>query len=131
MRVGSRGAGFQQRFRESNYRRLSKKNTLEKGKGKRGGNRVGAEEGEEGREEDIQVFWPGTWYMFFRSTSQAYIILISLLYLFLFCPSSISFLTTPSWFFIFFLNIKLSYLSNSIWITGSGCQAACIYSHIV
>ena len=82
IKVGFLGAGFQQRFRESNYQRLSNKRYIRKRKRrKRRGNKVGREEG---WEEDIRVLWPGTWYMFFRSRSQAYIILVSLLNLFLF-----------------------------------------------
>ena len=87
---------------DSNYRQLSKKNTLEKGKGKG-----------KGKERRQQTRGRGHTSTLARdmahvrqSASQAYIILISLFYLFLFVPlSSISFLTILYGFLSFFLSI--------------------------
>ena len=75
------------------------------------------------------MLWPGSWYMFFRSTSQAYIILVSLMYLFLFLfffnhPFMVFFCL-----FLIFFNCHTSATScDSQW---SGCQAACVYIHIM
>ena len=71
------------------------------------------------------MLWPGSWYMFFRFTSQAYIILVSLLYLFLFFNHS--FMVFVS-FFDYFNYHTLTTSYGSQWF---GCQAACAYIHIM
>ena len=70
------------------------------------------------------MLWPGTWYMFFKSTSQAYIILVSLIYLFLFFNHP--FMVFLS-FFDYFNCHTLAISCGSQW---SGCQAACVYIRI-